>query len=83
MTAVPQHITDSSNSVATLLLSQLNKTPFTIPHNGCASVCLTVCVSAGILLLGAGCLIQLYVAGVNYARNAPEGYSPVADAKVR
>jgi hypothetical protein len=27
-------------------------------------------------------LIQLYVAGVNYARNSPEGYSPVADAKV-
>lgn len=53
------------------------------------SVCLTdrpgrsVHASAGILLLGAGCLIQLYVAGVNYARNAPEGYSPVADAKVR
>lgn len=37
---------------------------------------------AGVALLGAGCLIQLYVAGVNYARNSPEGYSPVADAKV-
>jgi hypothetical protein len=37
---------------------------------------------AGVALLGAGCLFQLYVAGVNYAQNSPEGYSPVADAKV-
>jgi len=37
---------------------------------------------AGILALGLGVLLQLYVAGVNYSRNAPEGYNPVEDAKV-
>lgn len=37
---------------------------------------------AGILALGVGVLLQLYVAGVNYSRNAPEGYNPVEDAKV-
>jgi hypothetical protein len=36
----------------------------------------------GLLVVGAGVLFQLYVAGVNYSRNAPEGYNPVADAKV-
>eukprot|EP00878_Enallax_costatus_P002514 GHUV01002695.1.p1 GENE.GHUV01002695.1~~GHUV01002695.1.p1 ORF type:complete len:416 (+),score=125.33 GHUV01002695.1:151-1398(+) len=36
---------------------------------------------AGVGVLGLGVAIQLYVAGVNYAKNAPEGYSPVADAK--
>ncbi|WIA31070.1 hypothetical protein OEZ86_001098 [Tetradesmus obliquus] len=35
----------------------------------------------GVAVLGAGVLFQLYVAGVNYSRNAPEGYNPVADAK--
>uniref|UniRef100_A0A383V958 Uncharacterized protein n=1 Tax=Tetradesmus obliquus TaxID=3088 RepID=A0A383V958_TETOB len=35
----------------------------------------------GLAVLGAGVLFQLYVAGVNYSRNAPEGYNPVADAK--
>lgn len=39
-------------------------------------------VHAGILALGVGVLLQLYVAGVNYATNSPEGYNPVADAKV-
>lgn len=35
----------------------------------------------GLLVLGLGVAAQLYVAGVNYARNSPEGYNPVADAK--
>lgn len=38
---------------------------------------------AGILALGVGVLLQLYVAGVNYSTNAPEGYNPAEDAKVR
>lgn len=42
-----------------------------------------VVAPAGILALGLGVLLQLYVAGVNYSTNAPEGYNPVADAKVR
>jgi hypothetical protein len=41
------------------------------------------CCPAGILALGVGVLLQLYVAGVNYSKNSPEGYNPVADAKVR
>jgi hypothetical protein len=38
--------------------------------------------ASGVLALGLGVLLQLYVAGVNYSTNAPEGYNPVADAKV-
>ncbi|KAF6255213.1 hypothetical protein COO60DRAFT_1641700 [Scenedesmus sp. NREL 46B-D3] len=41
----------------------------------------TVLNQSGLLALGAGVAFQLYVAGVNYSRNAPEGYNPVADAK--
>lgn len=37
---------------------------------------------AGVAALSLGVLLQLYVAGVNFAKNAPEGYSPVADVKV-
>eukprot|EP00775_Hariotina_reticulata_P007828 gene7828-8025_t len=35
----------------------------------------------GIGVLGLGVAIQLYVAGVNYARNAPEGYNAINDTK--
>jgi hypothetical protein len=42
----------------------------------------TVLNETGLAVLGAGVLFQLYVAGVNYSTNAPEGYNPVADAKV-
>jgi hypothetical protein len=41
----------------------------------------TVLSEAGLAVLGAGVLFQLYVAGVNYSTNA-EGYNPVADSKV-
>jgi hypothetical protein len=36
----------------------------------------------GIAILSLGVAMQLYVAGVNYARTAPEGYNAVNDAKV-
>lgn len=37
----------------------------------------------GLVALTAGVAFQLYVASVNYARNAPEGYNAVKDVRVR
>lgn len=36
----------------------------------------------GLVALTAGVAFQLYVAAVNYARNAPEGYNAVKDVRV-
>jgi len=36
----------------------------------------------GVVALTAGVAFQLYVASVNYARNAPEGYNAVKDVRV-
>lgn len=38
--------------------------------------------TGGVVALTAGVAFQLYVASVNYARNAPEGYNAVKDVRV-
>jgi hypothetical protein len=38
--------------------------------------------TGGLVALTAGVGFQLYVASVNYARNAPEGYNAVKDVQV-
>lgn len=38
--------------------------------------------TGGLVALTAGVAFQLYVASVNYAQNAPEGYNTVKDVRV-
>lgn len=70
----------STFSVAQLTLLGLLLTPLSRSVLG-GELGTEVLNVTGVGVLGLGVLIQLYVAGVNYAKNAPEGYSPVADAK--
>jgi hypothetical protein len=64
-----------------LLLQGILLTPFSENVLG-GALGTDVLNTGGLVALTAGVGFQLYVASVNYARNAPEGYNAVKDVRV-